>query len=94
MVKRKIVSLEGATVGLDLGTRRIKVNMTKIRKDETIIPGKRNLQDEQEPLQKEQGGSSSDSKKKVSFTPTPKPAGKTTPKPAAPRLQRTCSWKI
>ena len=51
------------------------------------------LPDEQEPFQKEQGGSSSDSKKKLSFTPTTKPststplriAGKTTPKPAAPR---------
>ena len=36
----KVISIEGAMVGLDLGTRLIKVNMTKVRKDETIPPGK------------------------------------------------------
>ena len=76
-LKGKVISLEGAMVGLDLGTRHIKVNMTKVRKDETIPPKKPGidllLPDEQESLQREQGGSSSDSKKKVSFTPTPKP---------------------
>ena len=89
----KIISLEGAMVGLDLG-RLIKVNMTKVRKDETIPPAKPGidfcLPDEQETLQKQQGGSSTDSKKKVSFTPAPKPSTSkplriATPKPAAPR---------
>ena len=96
MAKRKGHSIEGATVGLDLGTRLVKVNMTKVRKDETIPPGKPGidflLPEERESLQKEQTGSSSDSKKKESSTPAPKPkssvplriAGKTTPKPAAP----------
>ena len=90
-------------VGLDLGARLIKVNMTKVRKDETIPSGETGidllLPDEQESLQKEQGGSSSDSKKKLLFTPTPKPptskplrvAGKTTLQHQD--LQRTCSWK-
>ena len=36
---KKVISIEGAMVGLDLGTRLIKVNMTKLRKDETIPPG-------------------------------------------------------
>ena len=41
MAKRKrVISLEGAMVGLDLGSRLIKVKMTKVRKDETIFPGK------------------------------------------------------
>ena len=83
-------------VGLDLGTRLIKVNMTKVRKDETIPPGKLGidllLPEERESLQKEQPGSSADIKKKESSAPAPKPkssvplriAGKTTPKPAAP----------
>ena len=65
-------------VGLDLGTRLIKVNMTKVRKDETIPPGKPGidllLPDEKESLQKEQGCSSTDSKKKGSSIPTPKAA--------------------
>ena len=50
------------------------------------------LPEERESLQKEQAGSSADSKKKESSAPAPKPkssvplriAGKTTPKPAAP----------
>ena len=83
-------------VGLDLGTRLIKVNTTKVRKDETIPPRKPGidllLPEERESLQKEQPGSSADSKKKESSAPAPKPkssvplriAGKTTPKPAAP----------
>ena len=83
-------------VGLDLGTRLIKVNMTKLRKDETILPEKPGidplLADARESLQKEQPGSSADTKKKESSAPAPKPrcsvplciAGKTTPKPAVP----------
>ena len=39
LLKGKVISIEGAMVGLDLGTRLIKVNMTKLRKDETIPPG-------------------------------------------------------
>ena len=39
-LKGKVISIEGAMVGLDLGTQLIKVNMTKVRKDETIPPGK------------------------------------------------------
>ena len=31
-LKGKVISIEGAMVGLDLGTRLIKVNMTKLRK--------------------------------------------------------------
>ena len=77
--------------------RLIKVNMTKVRKDETIPPGKPGidflLPDEKESLQEEQGGSSTDSKKKGSSIPTPKPAssrplrvaGKSSPQPAASR---------
>ena len=42
-LKGKVTSLEGAMVGLDLGTRLIKVNVTKVRKDETIPPGKPGL---------------------------------------------------
>ena len=73
-------------VGLDLGARLIKVNMTKVRKDETTPPGKPGIDllspEERESLQKEQELSA----------PAPKPkssvplriAGKTTPKPAAP----------
>ena len=57
--KGKVIPLEGAMVGLDLGTRLIKVNMTKVRKDETILAGKPGidflLPDEQESLQKEEG---------------------------------------
>ena len=55
-------------VGLDLASRLIKVNVTKVRKDETIPPGKPGidflLPDEKESLQKEQGGSSTDSKER------------------------------
>ena len=70
--------------------------MTKVRKDETIPPGKPGidllLPEERESLQKEQTGSSADAKKKESSAPAPKPrssvplriAGKTTPKPAEP----------
>ena len=95
-LKGKVISIEGAMVGLDLGTRLIKVNMTKLRKDETIPPGKPGidllLPEERESLQKEQPGSSADTKKKESSAPAPKPrssaplriAGKTTPKPAVP----------
>ena len=36
---RQVISIEGAMVGLDLGTRLIKVNMTKVRKDETNPSG-------------------------------------------------------
>ena len=43
MVKRKVGSLEGVMVGLDLGTRLIKANMTKVRKDETIPQGNQEL---------------------------------------------------
>ena len=83
-------------VGLHLGTQLIKVNVTKVRKDETIPPGKPGidllLPEERESLQKEQPGSSADAKKKESSAPAPKPrpsvplriAGKTTPKPAEP----------
>ena len=81
-------------VGLDLGTRLIKVNMTKVRKrkDETIFGIDLLLPEERESLQKEQTGSSADTKKKESSAPAPKPkssvplrkTGKTTPKPAAP----------
>ena len=39
-LKGKVTSIEGAMVGLDLGTRLIKVNMRKVRKDETILWGK------------------------------------------------------
>ena len=67
-LKGKVISIEGAMVGLDLGTRLIKVNMTKLRKDETIPPGKPGidllLPEERESLQKEQPGSSADTKKK------------------------------
>ena len=53
-------------VGLDLGTRLIKVNMTKVRKDETIPPEKPGIDllspEERESLQKE--GSSADAKKR------------------------------
>ena len=92
-LKGEVISIEGA---VDLGTRLIKVNMTKLRKDETIPPGKPGidllLPEERESLQKEQPGSSVDTKKKESSAPAPKPrssvplriAGKTTPKPAAP----------
>ena len=92
-LKGKVVSIEGAMVGLDLGTRLVKVNMTKVRK----VPPRKSginlrLPEEREPLQKEQDGSSADSKKKESSAPAPKPkssvplriAGKTTLKPAAP----------
>ena len=88
-LKGKVICIEGAMVGLDLGTRLIKDNMTKVRKDETIPVGKPRidllLPEERESLQKEQPGSSADA-------PGPKPrssvplriAGKTTPKPAEP----------
>ena len=76
-LKGKVISIEGAMVGLDLGTRLIKVNMTKVRKDETIPPGKPGidllLPEERESLQKEQPGSSADTKKKESSAPAPKP---------------------
>ena len=39
-LKGKVISIEGAMIGLDLGTRLIKVNVTKVRKDETIPPEK------------------------------------------------------
>ena len=95
-LKGKVISIEGAMVGLDLGTRLIKVNVTKVRKDETFLPGKPGIDllspEERESLQKEQTGSSADTKKKELSAPAPKPksslplriAGKTTPKPAVP----------
>ena len=95
-LKGKVISIEGAMVGLDLGTRLIKVNMTKLRKDETIPPGKPGidllLPEERESLHKEQPGFSADTKKKESSAPAPQPrssvplriAGKTTPNPVAP----------
>ena len=95
-LKGKVISIEGAMVGLDLGTRLIKVNMTKLRKDETIPPRKPGidllLPEERESLQKEHPGSSADTKKKESSAPAPTPrssvplriAGKTTPKPVVP----------
>ena len=101
-LKGKVISLEGAMVGLDLGTRLIKVNMTKVRKDETIPPGKPGidflLPDEKESLQKEQGGPSSESKK-GSSKPAPKPASSKSLRIAVPNLQhlsqqRPCSWRI
>ena len=36
-IKGKLVSVDGSMVGLDLGTRIIKVNISKIRKDHTPI---------------------------------------------------------
>ena len=102
-LKGKVISIEGAMVGLDLGTRLIKVNMTKVRKDETIPPGKPGidllLPEERESLQKEQDGSSADSKKKESSAPAPKPnpqchyASRVRQLPSLQRLirQRTCS---
>ena len=57
-LRGKVISIEGAMVGLDLGTRLVKVNMTKLRKDETIPPGKAGidllLPEKQESLQKQQ----------------------------------------
>ena len=100
-IKGKVISLEGAMVGLDLGTRLIKVNLTKVRKDETIPPGKPGidflLPDEQESLQKDQEGTSSDSKKNQPSIPTPKPAssrplriaGKSKMQPVAPKPSET-----
>ena len=86
---------------LKLGSRLIKVNMTKVRKDETI-PGKKPgidflLPDEKESLQKEEGGSSTDSKKKGSSISSSRPvriAGKSTPQPAALRSAENMFWKI
>ena len=76
-LKRKVIFIEGAMVGVDLGTPLIKVNMTKLRKDETIFPGKPGidflLPEERESLQKEHPGSSVDTKKKESSAPAPKP---------------------
>ena len=71
-LKGKVISIEGAMVGLDLGTRLIKVNMTKVRKDETIPPGKPGidllLPEERESLQKEQTGSSAVETHKITAT--------------------------
>ena len=92
----KVISLEGSLVGLDPRTRLIKVNMTKVRKDETTRPAKPGIElltpDEKESLQREQGGSAADSQKKGSSRPHPKPtssrpvriAGKSNPNPAVP----------
>ena len=103
LLKGKVISIEGAMVGLDIGTRLFKVNMTKVRKDETIPPEKPGidllLPEERESLQKEQAGSSADSKKKESSAPAPEPkssvplriAGKTTPSLQHLIRQRTCS---
>ena len=75
-LKGKVISIEGAMVGLDLGTRLIKVNMTKVRKGRARIFAER----------------ASRLLKKESSAPAPKPkssvplrvAGKTTPTPAVP----------
>ena len=40
LLEGKVMFLEGAMVGLGLGTRLIKVNMTKVRKHETLPPQK------------------------------------------------------
>ena len=102
-LKGKVISIEGAMVGLDLGTRLIKVNMTKVRRDETIPPEKPgtdlHLPEELESLQKEQTGSSADTKKKESSAPAPNPkssvplriAGKQLPNLQHLVRQRTCS---
>ena len=96
-LKGKVISIEGAMVGLDLGTRLIKVNMTKLRKDETIPPGKPGidllLPEERESLQKEQH-SSADTKKKESSAPAPKPRSSVPLRIAGKQLQnlqRTCA---
>ena len=60
-LKGKVISIEGAMVGNDLGTRLIKVNMTKLRPGIDLL-----LPEERESLQKEQPGSSADTKKKES----------------------------
>ena len=41
--KRKVISTDGTMVGIGLGTRLLKVNITKIRKDETLPPSKPGL---------------------------------------------------
>ena len=75
MVKGKVISFERAMVRLDLGTRLIKVNMTKIRKDEAIPPGK----PEVDLLLPDEKGSSQNKEarrfqRKGSSTPAPKPS--------------------
>ena len=101
--KGKVISIEGAMVGLDLGTRLIKANMTKVRKDETIPPGKPGidllLPEERTSLQKEQDGSSANSKKRshphqlLSQNPQCHYASRVRQLPSLQHLirQRTCS---
>ena len=40
-LKGKVISLEGALVGLDLGSRLIKVNVTKVQRDQQKVWEKR-----------------------------------------------------
>ena len=74
-LKGKIISLEGAMVGLDLGSRLIKVNMTKVRRMRPSIRGNLELISyclmRKNPCRKNK---STDSKEKRSSIPTPKPA--------------------
>ena len=42
-LKGKVISTDGTMVGIDLGTRLLKVNITKLRKDETRSPSKPGL---------------------------------------------------
>ena len=37
-IRAKVVSLQGSMAGIDLGTRLIKVNISKLRRDDTISP--------------------------------------------------------
>lgn len=37
-IKGKLVSVDGSMVGVDLGTRIVKVNVSKIRKDRVDVP--------------------------------------------------------
>ena len=95
-LKGKVISIEGAMVGLDLGTRLIKVNMTKLRKDETIPPGNPELTfcylKSENPCRRS-------NQEKESSAPAPKPrssvplriAGKTTQNLQYLIQQRTCS---
>ena len=42
-LKGKVISTDGTMAGIDLGTHLLKVNVTKIRKDETLSPSKPGL---------------------------------------------------
>ena len=37
-IRAKVISLQGSMVGIDLGTRILKVNISKLRRDDTISP--------------------------------------------------------